>query len=141
MSSFLLDTNVLSETSRPRPDERVLHWLGGLAQLKIPAVALYELASGIRLLGPGDKRFFLEGWFDELLRSEPVIVPIDADAAFASADVAVLARKQKRHVEHRDLLILGVALSRGLTVSTRNVSHFRGLGVPVYNPFDGSLEA
>jgi predicted nucleic acid-binding protein len=47
------------------------------------------------------------------------------------------ARHRRRTVEQRDLLILAIAKSRNLGVATRNVTHFRGLGVPIFDPFSG----
>lgn len=136
MSSFLLDTNVISETARKKPDSRVLAWVGQLPSMAVSAVTVYELASGIQRLPPGEKRTFLEAWFAELLGSGCDIAPFDRDAALACAALEADARHARRTVETRDLFILAIAKSRMLGVATRNVSHFRGFGVPVYDPFN-----
>ncbi len=136
MSAFLLDTNVVSETARRAPDSRVLAWIRTLPALQIPAVVLYELASGVARVPAGKRRRFLEAWLAELLASDCAVLSLDRDAALASAAVEVAARQQRRTVEHRDLLILGTAKARGMGVATRNAGHFRGLGVPVYDPFE-----
>jgi predicted nucleic acid-binding protein len=135
MSAFLLDTNVLSETARRTPDSRVVAWIRTLPSLQFPSVVLYELASGVARLPAGKRRRFLDGWLAELLASDCTILSLDRDAALASAAVEATARLQRRKVEHRDLLILGTAKARGVGVATRNAGHFRGLGVPVYDPF------
>ncbi len=135
MTSYLLDTNILSETARKRPDPRVLAWVGTLPTMAVPAVAVYELASGIQRLPAGDKRTFLEEWFGELLGSGCDVVPFDSDAALVCAALETEARRDKRTVETRDLFILATAKSRALGIATRNVSHFRGFGVPIYDPF------
>ena len=103
--------------------------------MALPAVAVYEIASGIQRLPPGEKRAFLEEWFAELLGSGCDVVPFDSDAALACAALEAEARHGRRTVETRDLFILAIAKSRALGIATRNVNHFRGFGVPVYDPF------
>jgi predicted nucleic acid-binding protein len=136
MTSFLLDTNVLSETTQRSPNEKAVSWLRTVPLLLIPAVAVYEIALGIKQLPLGKKRMFLEAWLDELLEPNAEVIPLDHAAALASAEVAALARSQGRNIDHRDLMILGMARARGLTIATRNEADFCGLLVPVYNPFD-----
>jgi len=135
MTPYLLDTNVISETARKKPDSRVLAWVGKLPSIALSAVTAYEIASGIQRLPPGDKRAFLEEWFAELLGSGCDVVPFDREAALACAALETEARRERRTIETRDLFILAIAKSRALGVVTRNVGHFRGFGVPVYDPF------
>jgi toxin FitB len=135
VSQYLLDTNVISETTRPRPAASVIRWLGQLSILQLPAVGIYELASGIQRLPTGKKRKFLEDWFAELLASNCDVLPFDRAAALSCAALEAEARRLGRTVELRDLLILAIAKSQELVVATGNVDHFRGFGVPVYDPF------
>lgn len=135
MSIFLLDTNVISETSRKKPDSRLLAWVGKLPSIALAAITVYEIASGIHRLPSGEKRTFLEEWFAELLGSGCDIVPFDRDAALACAALEAEARHVRRTIEIRDIFILAIAKSRTLGVATRNVSHFRGFGIPIYDPF------
>jgi predicted nucleic acid-binding protein len=133
---YLLDTNVVSETARPKPDANVTRWLGQLPFLTLPAIGVYEIASGIQRLPAGKKREFLEDWLAELLASDCDVLPFDHDAALDCAALEAEARHRGRAVELRDLLILAIAKSQDLGVATRNVAHFRGFGVPVYDPFN-----
>jgi hypothetical protein len=135
MRIFLLDTNVISETARKKPDARLLAWVSKLPSMTLAAITVYEIASGIHRLPSGEKRAFLEEWFAELLGSDCDIIPLDREAALSCAALEAEARHARRTIETRDLFILAVAKSRGLGVATRNVSHFRGLGVPIYDPF------
>lgn len=135
MTSFVIDTNVISETSRPKPDPRVVNWIRSLPALTITAVTVYELAAGIRRLSAGKRRVFLEAWFADLLGSGCEVLPLDQESALHSADIDVAARSKGRSIEHRDLLILGIARSRALGIATRNMAHFRGVNVPIYDPF------
>jgi predicted nucleic acid-binding protein len=138
VNDFLLDTNVVSETARPSPDAKVLHWLSQLSTLLLPAIGVYELASGIQKLPTGKRRKFLENWFAELLASDCDVLRFDREAALSCALLESDARRRGRAIEIRDLLILATAKSQNLTVATRNVDHFRGFGVPVYDPFSDS---
>lgn len=135
MIRYLLDTNVISETTRPKPEANVIQWLGRLSAITLPAVGVYEIASGIQRLPKGKKRAFLEDWFAELLTSDCEVLPFDRDAALNCALLESEARRRGRTIELRDLLILAIARSQDLGVATRNVDHFRGFGVPIYDPF------
>lgn len=136
MTRYLIDTNVISEVARTKPDAKVVDWMRRLPTLLLPSVGLYELAAGIKRLAPGKRRHFLEQWLAGLLESNCEVLPFDRDAALACADLEVLARQQRRVVGHRDLLVLGTAKARSLALATRNVAHFRGLSVQVFNPFE-----
>lgn len=135
MISYLLDTNVISETVRPKPDASVMRWLGELSSFRLPAVGVYELASGIQRLPAGKKREFLEDWLAELLAADCDVLPFDRAAALYCAALESEARRRGRTIELRDLLILAIAKAQDLGVATRNVDHFRGFGVPIYDPF------
>lgn len=135
MTDYLLDTNIISETTRKKPDPKVVAWIGTLPSILLPAVGVYELASGIRRLPAGEKRSFLEEWLAELLGPSCEVLPFDCDAALECAALEAEARHHHRTIETRDLFILATARARGIGVATRNVSHFRGFGAPVYDPF------
>jgi toxin FitB len=134
--SYLIDTNVVSEAAKPIPDANVLRWLGQRFPLVLPSIAVYEIASGIQRLAPGKRREFLEAWLAELLDTAYDVLPFDGSAALACAALESEARRLGRAFELRDLLILAIAKSRDLGIATRNVSHFRGFGVPLYDPFN-----
>ncbi len=136
MIGYLLDTNVISEMTRPKADANVTHWLERLPVFLLPAVGVYEIATGIWRLSPGKKREYLEDWFSDILSAGSKILAFDLDAALACARIEIEARRRGRAIEQRDLLILATAKAQGLGIATRNVSHFRGFGVTVYDPFN-----
>ena len=118
-------------------DAQTIRWLGQLSSIILSAVGVYEIGSGIQRLPAGKKRAFLEEWFAELLASDCEVLPLDRDAALRCAVLESEARRQGRTIEVRDLL--NSSGSPGLRiweVATRNVDHFRGFGVPVYDPFN-----
>jgi predicted nucleic acid-binding protein len=131
----LLDTNVISETAKPKPAERVLAWLAELDELCISAITVYELARGIRRLHPGRRRSFLDAWFAELLQGPVRTLAFDQSAALAACELELDARRRGRVIETRDLFILASAKANGLRVATGNSDHFAGYGVVVHDPF------
>jgi predicted nucleic acid-binding protein len=133
--SMLVDTNVLSETVRARPNPGVLRWLAAHPSFAISAVTLEELAFGIERLA-GKRRALLYEWFDRL-RSEPspLVVPVDAEVAIAGGRLRARRERKGRPVAQADMLIAASALIRGLTLVTRNVGDFEGCGIALINPF------
>ena len=132
---YLLDTNVISETRRPRPDRGVLNWLTGVPdeELHVSAVTIGELQAGIELTREQDsaKAAELEAWLGKILTSYNVL---SADAAV----FLVWARLKHRqsHTLMEDALIAATALMHRLTVVTRNTGDFAQLGVETLNPFE-----
>lgn len=133
--SMLVDTNVLSETVRPRPNPGVLRWLIAHPTFAISAVSLEELAFGIERIS-GKRRALLYEWF-ERLRGDPAptIVPVDAEVAVAAGRMRARRERRGRPVAQADMLIAASALTRGMTLVTRNVDDFEGCGIALLNPF------
>jgi hypothetical protein len=140
MIEYLVDTNVVSETTKSLPDPRVLAWLGTQVPLILPAVGVYELARGVARTA-GRKRLFLEGWLEALLRAEARVLPFDQLTALAAAKIEQEARRRGRPIPERDLFILATAHRHGLRLATRNLPDFRGHGVSLYDPFEDAHEA
>lgn len=132
---FVVDTDVLSETARPRPDPRVIEWFTAQGSIAIAAVSVYELARGIERLPAGRRRRFLEAWLGRLLDGSFEIVAFDQEAALAAAHLERDARQRGKAIETRDLFILAAAKARRLGLATRKTQHFRGHGVGIYDPF------
>ena len=88
----------------------------------MPPIAIYELAVGVKRSPAGKRRQFLEEWFADLLGSECEVLAFDRDAALASAEIEAEARRHRRVVKHRDLLMLGTAKARSVGIATRNVT-------------------
>jgi toxin FitB len=142
VTEYLVDTNVISETARPKPDPAVLSWLGDQAQVWLSVVSLYEIARGIKRARAGRRREFLEEWFQKVQGGAFQPLPFDESAAHIAADIEAEGRHKGRNIEVRDLFLLASARSRRLAIATRNVAHFRGFGVTVHDPFsDGSTKA
>lgn len=135
---FLLDTNVISEPKRARPDEGVIAWLGDqlLSDLHISVITVGELRRGIVRLEPGRRRDDLDFWLaDLILRYGERILPVDLDVTERWAALAETARAAGRPSEMTDELIAATAHVHGLTVVTRNVRHFEPTGCRVLSPW------
>jgi predicted nucleic acid-binding protein len=130
---ILVDTNVISETARRVPTPSVLTFLLQHPIVGISAISVLELEAGVRA-APALKRVKLGLWLDALLESGAVEV-IPVDAAVGRMAGKLRAETRKRPVAVEDLLIGATALSRSMTLATRNTAHFARLGVSMVNPF------
>jgi predicted nucleic acid-binding protein len=133
--NMLVDTNVLSETVRARPNPGVLRWLAGHPSFAISAITLEELSFGIERVA-GKRRALLYEWL-ERLRGEPppALVPVDAEIAMAAGRLRARRERKGRPVAQADMLIAASALTQGLTLVTRNVIDFEDCGIALLNPF------
>ncbi|HKR83422.1 MAG TPA: type II toxin-antitoxin system VapC family toxin [Terriglobales bacterium] len=126
--NFLLDTNVVSEPMRSRPNPGVLKWLGEVDEEStfISVVTITELRYGIERLATGTRRERLEGWLqrDLHLRFEGRILPVDFEVANACGGLIARSESLGRPIEPRDAFIAATAEVHGLTLVTRNVSDF-----------------
>ena len=137
---IILDTNVLSALMRQDPDPPVLAWLDRQApqSIWITTITLFESRLGLALVPIGRRRRALESAFARVLEIdlENRILPFDTEAALRAASLAAQRQMNGRPVDVRDTQIAGIAQARRATLATRNVRHFEGLTVPVFNPWD-----
>ena len=137
--NFLLDTNVVSEWTKPRPDAGVVAWLAGADEDRvfISVITLAELRHGIERMPVGARRARLDGWLTEQLplRFDDRILTVDQ--ATASIWGRVMARGQKigRTVGAMDAFIAATAQRHDLALVTRNVTDFETLGIRLVNPW------
>ncbi len=133
---YLLDTMVLSESIKRRPEPRVIAWLRGVAAADafVSVLSVGEIERGIARARRRSDPFAeqLMAWLGQILTAygDHILV----------ADVAV-ARRWGRLCEAighagTDLLIAATALEHGLTVVTRNRRHFEPTNVPILNPYE-----
>ena len=134
---YLLDTNVVSELRRPRPHPPVVAWIRAAPaeSLHLSAVTIGEIQAGIEVTRTQDpaKAAALEAWLDARLLGGFDVLPVDA-AAFREWARLMHGRSETLIV---DAMIAAVAVVHRLTVVTRNVRDFEGLGVAVVDPWEG----
>ena len=139
MTDWLLDTNVLSEMRRPRPDAKVVQFVSGQAldHLYVSAVTFAEIRFGIELLEDASRRMELNDWLENKLRPmfEDRVLAITEDIMLKWRLLVEEGRKAGHTFAQPDLIIGATALHHGLTVVSRNTSDFERAHVPVLNPW------
>ena len=139
---YLLDTNVISETQRPRPNQRVLDWLAQVdnERLYLSVVTLAEIRVGIELLPHGARRERLRTWVEEELpsRFEGRLLDVSADVAHAWGRIVARTQRAGSAMEAVDGLLAATAETHQLTLVTRNVNDFEQLGISLFNPWADS---
>ena len=137
MSGVLLDTNVVSELTRPAPDKRVVAYLRDLDRAFISAVTVHELQYGIARLPAGKRRNSLSRVVDRLLvEYEDAILPVGRHEAYRAGGLRAMEESGGRVLHLADAFIAATALQHGLTLATRNVGDFLRLGVALYDPWN-----
>lgn len=138
--SFLLDTCVLSELTRKRPDRRVARWVGSQDEeaLHLSVMSLGELHKGIGKLDDRERARLLSDWVDRevLARFGRRLLPIDSAVAAAWGRQVGESERTGTPLPVIDSLITATAHVHGLTVVTRNVSDFERCGARVLNPWE-----
>jgi toxin FitB len=138
---YVLDTNIISEITKPQPDAKCLAWLEQHAiDCCLTTVTLAEMRFGVERLPEGKRRRGLEKKYDFLRQDfREWILDFDEAAAtefgrYAAEYEAVRGEKGLENADIRDLQIAAIARSLGWTVATRNTSDFPLCAV--VNPFD-----
>jgi predicted nucleic acid-binding protein len=136
---IVLDTNVLSELMRHKPDKSVVAWLDAQAaqSIWVTSISVFEARLGLSLLPNGKRRQALESAFAELLAEDlgNRILPFDTRAAEQAATLAASRQRRGRPADVRDTQIAGIVLARRAVLATRNVKHFEDLGSRIVNPW------
>ena len=136
MTGVLLDTHVVSELTRETPDSRVLAFLAGHDNLWLSAVVLHELDFGVGLLPPGRRRDGISAALSAFVTEyEDRILPVGRPEARQAAALRARAHRSGRVLDLGDALIAGTASANDLSVATRNVRDFDGLGLDVIDPW------
>lgn len=136
---IVLDTNVLSELMKPRPEPRVVGWVGGhpTGSLFTTTLTRAEILYGIALLDAGRRRDRLgeaaRAIFAVDFRGR--VLPFDEDASELYAEIASDRRKAGRPISAFDAQIAAIARSRGALLATRNAGDFEGCGVELEDPW------
>lgn len=137
---IVLDTNVVSELMKEKPDDDVIVWLDSQAAESVwtTSITVFELQMGMNLLPAGKRRNALEAAFKAFVHEdlENRVVAFDEAAAMEAARLAAKRRVAGRPGEFRDTQIAGIVLARKAELATRNTKHFADLGGHLINPWD-----
>ncbi|HUA08914.1 MAG TPA: type II toxin-antitoxin system VapC family toxin [Candidatus Acidoferrales bacterium] len=140
MTRLLLGTNVVSEATKIRPDPAALAWLASqqLDACFLSVLTLGEIQFGISRLAPSVRQSELTRWLHmELIPTfRDRMLPFDRDAALAWGALSALAVSQGKALPIVDSQIAATAKAQGLTLVTRNLRDFSGLGIDLVNPWE-----
>ena len=136
---YLLDTCIVSETTKRKPNGRVCEWLASMPfhDLYLSVVTLGEIQNGVsRLDEDSALRRRLVDWLAEVRRKySGRIIPFDEDAALLWGRTTGECAHAGRTMPTADSQIAATARSRGMTLVTRNVDDMAEMGIPIFNPF------
>ena len=139
MSGWLLDTNVISELRRPRPETRVVAFVAAqpLEQLFVSTVTFAEIRYGIEMVDDAIRRAELNDWLTNKVRPmfEQRVLGVSEDVMFKWRLLVEDGRKAGHTFSQPDLIIAATALDHGLTVVTRDTADYSRARVPVLNPW------
>jgi toxin FitB len=137
---IVLDTNVLSELMKSKPDELVVRWIGKYktASLFITTLTQAEILYGLEILPEGKRRTVLKEVAKSMFELDfgGRILPFDVDAAQLFATIAAKRRNIGRPISQIDAQIAAIAHSYHATLATRNVDDFEECGVTIINPWE-----
>lgn len=139
MSGFLLDTNVISELVKPRPEQKVISWIQATDEslLFLSVLTIGEIRKGINSLPSGNKRALLESWLgnDLVMRFAGRILSIDFGIAERWGLLSAQAKASGVLFPVIDGLLAATALHHNLTFATRNTNDVKLAGLSVFNPW------
>jgi predicted nucleic acid-binding protein len=140
VKGYLVDTNIPSELTREKPDARVAAFLAnaGNSSMFLSVLTIGEICKGIATLPTSQKRTGLQEWLDTAVRSwfSGRVLPVTEAIAERWGHLAAAAKQKGMTLAVVDGLIAATALHHDLTIVTRNVKDFSGLGVAIFNPLE-----
>jgi predicted nucleic acid-binding protein len=139
VTGWLLDTNVLSELRRARPDGRVIEFVTSQALdlLYVSVVTFAEIRFGIERVNEAARRLDLTEWLDHKLRPmfEDRALEVSEDIMLRWRLLVEEGRKSGHTFSQPDLIIAATALHHGLTIVSRDTSEYERANAPVINPW------
>ena len=129
--SFLVDTNVIGELARRRPNRGVLRFASQVHTIRLSVISLEEIHYGLAWK-PNER---IRAWFLRFLEEQCQVLPVSEEVARRSGELRGRLQARGATRTQADMLIAATAASHALTLVTRNTDDFEGCGVTVLNPF------
>ncbi len=137
--NYLVDTNVISELTKPSPNPAVVRWLADSDEDRVflSVISLAEIRRGIVLMNPGKRRDQLEAWFriEVPQRFEHRLIGIDREIAERWGDLIAASRRRGIVLSAMDGFLAATAQAHNLTLVTRNLRDFVSLDLVLLNPW------
>jgi toxin FitB len=138
-SRVLLDTNVISETRRKKPDQAVADWFAAqrVTNLYLSSFTIAEIAFGIETHQQPEMAEHIRAWLEGTIlpRFAGRILPFDTEAGLIYGRWVGQAQRLGKTVPATDAQIAAIAYTHGLSIVTRNVEDFQSLPVTIINPW------
>jgi toxin FitB len=138
---WILDTNVISETHKPKPSPSVQDWIlsAKSANLYTTVVNIAEIRFGIVMQQAQDRQQILQDWLDQKIRPwfRNRILDADEQSLLRWRVISKAAIANKHPAPSGDLLVAAIAMTNSMAVATRDTAPFAAAGVPTLNPFTG----
>ena len=139
MTAWLLDTNILSELRRPKPERRVVAFVEAqpLERLYVSSVSFAEIRFGIELVTDAARRAALNDWLTHKVRPmfDERVLEITEDVMFKWRILVEEGRKVGHTFSQPDLIIAATAIHHDLTVVSRDRSDYDRAGATVFDPW------
>jgi predicted nucleic acid-binding protein len=139
VTGWLLDTNILSELRRPKPEPKVLTFIAAqsLDSFYVSTVTFAEIRFGIELVSDASKRAELAAWLTHKVRPmfERRVLPVSEDVMFKWRLLVEEGRKARHTFSQPDLIIAATALCHGLTILSRDTTDYDKARVPFVDPW------
>jgi toxin FitB len=140
MMDYLLDTCVLSEFTRRKPEEKVIRWLDGIEEEKLflSVITVGEIQHGIEKLPASTRKNELQTWMNDRLvaRFGERILPLDTQTLLRWGTLTASMERSGQPLPVMDGLIIATAMQHNLIIATRNVADFQPCGVLIINPWE-----
>ncbi len=137
---YLLDTNVVSEWMKPQPAASVIAWLNSIKgeDLYLSVISFAELRRGVERLAEGEQRRRLDRWVREELPAwfEGRVPLVTREVAEAWGELVAASEARGRRIGVMDGFLAAITFSQGMTLVTRNVGDFSGVGIATFCPWD-----
>jgi predicted nucleic acid-binding protein len=137
---FVLDANILSVLMLPTPAPEVTAWVAGQSRRSLftTSVCQAEILAGIAVMPDGRRRLALEAAARAMFEDEfdGRVLPFDAAAAIAYADIFAARRRAGRPIAPLDLMIAAVARTKSASMVTRDTGGFADCGLTLINPWE-----
>jgi hypothetical protein len=138
--AWLLDTNILSELRKAKPDPKVVAFVSGTSvkELYVSSVTLAEIRFGIEKATDPNDRVILTHWLTHTVRPMFTgrVLEVTEDIMLEWRLLVEEGRKINHTFSQPDLFIAAIALHHDLTIVTRNQKDFDKTRVPIFNPWD-----
>ncbi|HEV2987807.1 MAG TPA: PIN domain-containing protein [Candidatus Angelobacter sp.] len=141
MTRYLLDTNIISNATKPLPSQSLIEWMTAQIDdsLFISSFSLAEIWRGIREKSAGKKRRELEQWFSGPQGPQAIfrgrVLPFDENAALIWGDLMAAGSSAGRPRSAFDMVVAAIARSNNCVLVTDNERHFAG--IDLFNPLRG----